>query len=74
MFCLFQLITEERLKIVQTEPNVEKLEEKIDCGQVEEVIIQAQRELALARAIMHWQAWEPLVEEAPPNQWKWPPL
>jgi len=71
---LFQLLTEERLNIVKTEPDVLKLEEKINCGQVEELIIQGQRELALARAMLQWRPWEPLIEEAPLNQWKWPPM
>jgi len=71
--CVIQLVTEERLNVVKTEPNVQKLEEKINCGQIEELVIQGERELALARAMLHWRPWEPLVEEAPPNQWKWPP-
>jgi len=71
---LFQLIVEERLNIIKTEPDVEKLEEKISCGQVEELLVQGERELALARAMLHWRPWEPLIEEAPLNQWKWPPM
>ncbi|XP_043092758.1 NADH dehydrogenase [ubiquinone] 1 alpha subcomplex subunit 5 [Puntigrus tetrazona] len=66
-----QLITE-RFNHVKSEPDVEKLEEKISCGQIEEVISQAEAELALSRKMSKWKPWEPLVEEAPANQWKWP--
>ncbi len=49
-----------------------ELETKINCGQIEEVIIQAENELELARKILEVKAWEPLVEEPKPTQWKWP--
>ena len=49
-----------------------KVESKINCGQIEEVILQAQRELNLAQNMLVWRPWEPLIAEAPKNQWKWP--
>ncbi|CAL8386563.1 unnamed protein product [Boreogadus saida] len=62
----------ERYDLVKTETDIEKLEKKINGGQIEEVIFQAECELALSRKMAEWKPWEPLVEEAPPNQWKWP--
>ncbi|XP_012875518.1 PREDICTED: NADH dehydrogenase [ubiquinone] 1 alpha subcomplex subunit 5 isoform X2 [Dipodomys ordii] len=65
-------ITNERLNMVKAEPDVNKLEDKLQGGQLEEVILQAEKELSLARKMLDWKPWEPLVEEPPANQWKWP--
>merc|ERR1719474_1343528 len=62
----------ERAALVKNESNVGELEKKINSGQIEEVIIQAENELKLSRKILEWKSWEPLVAEAPANQWKWP--
>ncbi|XP_049296857.1 NADH dehydrogenase [ubiquinone] 1 alpha subcomplex subunit 5 [Anopheles funestus] len=66
-------IVSERAKIVATTPNILEIEQKINCGQVEELIVQAENELTLARKMLGWKPWEPLVKQAPASQWAWPP-
>jgi NADH dehydrogenase (ubiquinone) 1 alpha subcomplex subunit 5 len=65
-------IIDHRLGLVNSEPNIAKLEEKINSGQIEEVIKQAENELILAKKLTDYKIWEPLVAAAPQNQWKWP--
>ena len=62
----------QRAALLKKEPDVAQLEKKISCGQIEEVIIQAENELNLSRRILAWKSWEPLETHPPPNQWKWP--
>jgi len=66
-----QIITEKATAVAE-ETDVKKLEERINCGQVEELIVQAENELILSRKMAAWKPWEPLIKEPTPNQWKWP--
>ncbi|XP_044575785.1 NADH dehydrogenase [ubiquinone] 1 alpha subcomplex subunit 5 isoform X1 [Cotesia glomerata] len=66
-------IVKERAEIVKNTPDVETLEKKIGCGQVEELVVQAENELLLARKMAVWKPWEPLAEPIPKDQWTWPP-
>ncbi|XP_015919508.1 NADH dehydrogenase [ubiquinone] 1 alpha subcomplex subunit 5-like [Parasteatoda tepidariorum] len=65
-------LVQERLALVTSEPDVAKLEEKINGGQVEELILQAEKELMLTRKMITWKPWQNLETEVPANQWKWP--
>ena len=67
-----EVIINERLAVIQSDKTVAGVEQKINCGQIEEVILQAERELSLSRQMLQWKPWEPLIEDAPQNQWKWP--
>jgi NADH dehydrogenase (ubiquinone) 1 alpha subcomplex subunit 5 len=57
--------------ILQT-GDVTELELKIGCGQVEELILQAENELILACKMLTWKPWELLITKPVPNQWTWP--
>ncbi|XP_040602538.1 NADH dehydrogenase [ubiquinone] 1 alpha subcomplex subunit 5-like [Mesocricetus auratus] len=63
-------IISEKLDMVKVEPDVKNLENLLQGGEVEEVILQAEHERSLARKMLQWKPWEPLVEEPPANQWK----
>lgn len=67
-----EIINERRLALKQN-ATAEGIENQVGCGQVEELIQQAENELVLARKMVNWKPWEPLLKEAPPNQWTWPP-
>ncbi|KAG7204197.1 hypothetical protein KM043_002032 [Ampulex compressa] len=66
-------LVQERAHILQQNASVEVVEEKIGCGQIEEVIVQAKHEISLAENMQIWKPWEKLMKEAPPHQWTWPP-
>lgn len=64
-----EYITKERLDLVNAEEDVLKLEQKINCGQIEEVILQAKDELSLSQQIQDWKIWESPDTTAPAGQW-----
>ncbi|KAK4876057.1 hypothetical protein RN001_012479 [Aquatica leii] len=55
----------ERAQILNTSKNVEEIENAVCCGQVEELIVQAENELMLARKMLNWKPWEKLVQKPP---------
>uniref|UniRef100_A0A183CEU1 Complex I subunit B13 n=1 Tax=Globodera pallida TaxID=36090 RepID=A0A183CEU1_GLOPA len=72
----YRMATEEivkhRLSLVEEEPDIQKLEQKIGMGQIEEVFQQAEYELQTIRLYIQFKCWEPLVEQAEEGQWRWP--
>lgn len=67
------LLLELVIKIYFQTKDVFEIEQKINCGQAEELIIQAENELNLARKMLNWKPWEPLIAKPPKGQWDWPP-
>jgi NADH dehydrogenase (ubiquinone) 1 alpha subcomplex subunit 5 len=61
-------VVNERAQALKQNDTAEGIENQICCGQVEELIVQAENELILARKMLTWKPWEPLLKEAPPNQ------
>lgn len=63
----------ERLDIIKKCPDREEATAKLGVKYMEELISQARTELGLIKRMAKWKPWENLVEEAPEDQWKWPP-
>ncbi|CAG9136780.1 hypothetical protein JYU34_003247 [Plutella xylostella] len=68
-----ETIVRERAAVLQKTKDVNEIEKMVNCGQAEELIIQAENELNLARKMLNWKPWEPLVAKPPKGQWDWPP-
>jgi len=66
-------IVSHRAKIVQQSDTVEDIEKKINCGQAEELIIQAENELVLTRKMLAFKPWESIIAKPNADQWLWPP-
>ncbi|XP_063722114.1 NADH dehydrogenase [ubiquinone] 1 alpha subcomplex subunit 5-like [Symsagittifera roscoffensis] len=66
-------IVKKKLNYVKSEPDREKLERLLGV-QLEEAIIDAQREVVLSRTLKEYQPWQSLMGDAPPSQYDWPPI
>ncbi|KAF8314222.1 hypothetical protein DL93DRAFT_2167384 [Clavulina sp. PMI_390] len=69
-----EALAKARLAIVEAaEPTnaIEKVEQEIGQGQIEEVIVAAKSELGLVAKMIEWKAWEPLEVKPAPGQWKY---
>ncbi|KAK3808714.1 MAG: ETC complex I subunit conserved region-domain-containing protein [Benniella sp.] len=49
-------LTNHRLSVVQGTEDISKIEETLDAGQIEEVVVQAIDELKLANKMLEWKA------------------
>ncbi|EDW73166.1 uncharacterized protein Dwil_GK16793 [Drosophila willistoni] len=68
-----EILVKQRADALAKNKDVVALEKAVGCGQVEELIVQAENELILARKMLGWKPWEKLVQPAPAKQWDWPP-
>lgn len=64
-----ETMTKNRLKIVEENEITEKIENQIGGGLIEEIIIQANDELNLARELAKLKVWEELEEKPLEDQW-----
>lgn len=62
-----------QILLILQNSNVADIEKKIDCGQIEELIVQARNEISLVKNMQKWKPWESLIEQPPKHQWTWPP-
>lgn len=58
-----------RWDIVKNAANVEEIEDKVNAGQIEELIIQAENELNLVGKMQELKPWEELQTKSNPDQW-----
>ncbi|KAK0555811.1 hypothetical protein OC846_000345 [Tilletia horrida] len=75
-----EALTNHRLSVVEQalgsskqvdEDVIKSVEEKLDVGLIEEVIMQADDELGLISKMIEWKASEPLENPPAPGQWKY---
>jgi NADH dehydrogenase (ubiquinone) 1 alpha subcomplex subunit 5 len=55
------------MKVVDEHRSIRAIEEKISCGLIEELIVQAHNEIKLLRIMKQWRPWEflPKAEDDP---------
>ena len=56
-------MTRFRMKVVDENKSIRKIEEKIGFGLVEELVYQAHNELKLIRIMKNWKPWETIFDE-----------
>jgi len=63
--------TRHRLAAVEATDDLEEIERVVGCGQIEELIEQANTEFGLVQRMKVWKAWEPLEVSEPEKQWNY---
>ncbi|KAF5298183.1 hypothetical protein FQA39_LY02607 [Lamprigera yunnana] len=58
-------VVSERSQVLSNSECIPDIEKTICCGQIEELIIQAENELLLARKMLNWKPWENLMQKPP---------
>ncbi|KAJ1554784.1 hypothetical protein HK096_001657 [Nowakowskiella sp. JEL0078] len=64
-----EAITKQRLAVVESLDNYEDIEKKLNAGQIEELIMQAEDELKLISKMEEYKSWEPLEVKPIEGQW-----
>ncbi|XP_058810248.1 probable NADH dehydrogenase [ubiquinone] 1 alpha subcomplex subunit 5, partial [Phymastichus coffea] len=68
-----ETLIKNRASIVTNMNSIEEIEEKINSGKIEDLCLQAEKELQLVRNILEWKCWESPINRVVVNQWSWPP-
>ncbi|CAD6982786.1 unnamed protein product [Tilletia controversa] len=75
-----EALTSHRLSVIENalsqnktinEDVIKSVEDKLDVGLIEEVVMQANDELGLVAKMIDWKASEPLEHPPPAGQWKY---
>ena len=65
-------LTRDRQRVVETHQDRAEIERLIGRGQLEQLLVQAVDERALAERMLEWRPWEPLAEQPPSaDQWQY---
>lgn len=61
-----------RMNIVKSTESIADIESKIGAGQIEELIVQGNKELNLISSLKQYQPWKDLEVAPPKGQWHYP--
>jgi NADH dehydrogenase (ubiquinone) 1 alpha subcomplex subunit 5 len=64
-----QSITQQRMQCVEQNQQSDAIVSALNTGCMEEILVQAHDELALAKRMKEWKPWEPLEVKPAANQW-----
>jgi len=58
-----------QIKTLNSTKTVDEFEQAMKLGLVEQIVVTAEEDLALAKKMLDWRPWEPLEEQPAPGQW-----